>query len=120
MIKILNRYMSLKFLLAIIMVFTLFCLLILLIDFIELLRKSGKSSDIGIDDVLYIALLRVPSFAELTIPFAVLVGTIGAFLMFGRSSELIIIRAAGVSVWRFFTSPLRGCAWNWYLCYVRV
>ncbi|MEP3475959.1 MAG: LPS export ABC transporter permease LptG [Hyphomicrobiales bacterium] len=106
MIKILNRYMSLKFLVTIIMVFLLFCLLILLIDFIELLRKSSKSGDISLNDVLYIALLRVPSFAELTIPFAVLVGTIGAFLMLGRSSELIIIRAAGVSVWRFLLPPL--------------
>ena len=101
MLKVLNRYMTLKFLISIIMVFLLFCLLIMLIDFIELLRRSGKAGDIKLLDVLLLALLRVPSFAELTLPFAVLVGTIGGFLSLGRSSELIIIRAAGVSVWRF-------------------
>jgi lipopolysaccharide export system permease protein len=95
-----------KFLMAIMMVFGLFCLLILLIDFIELLRRSGKAGNIALGDVLYLSLLRVPSFAELTIPFAVLVGTIGGFLLFGRSSELIIIRAAGVSVWRFILPPV--------------
>lgn len=106
MLKLLNRYISLKFLISILMVFCLFCLLILLIDFIELLRRSSKSGDIAMFDVLRLALLRLPSYAELTIPFAVLVGTIGAFLILGRNSELIIIRAAGVSVWRFILPPL--------------
>ncbi|GJM02081.1 MAG: LPS export ABC transporter permease LptG [Rhodomicrobium sp.] len=106
MLKLLNRYISLKFFIAILLVFLLFCLLILLIDFVELLRRSSKGGDIMIMDVLKLALLRVPSFAELTLPFAVLVGTIGAFLMLGRNSELIIIRAAGVSVWRFILPPV--------------
>ena len=106
MVKILNRYMFGKFLTAILLVFLLFCFLILLIDFIELLRRSSKATDIPVHQVFYIALLRVPSFAEITLPFAVLVGTIGAFLMLGRSSELIIIRASGVSVWRFILPPL--------------
>ncbi len=106
MFKILNRYLSLKFIAAILLVFLLFCFLILLIDFIELLRRSSKSGDIPLYKVLEITLLRVPSFAELTLPFAVLVGTIGAFLMLGRSSELIIIRASGVPVWHFILPPL--------------
>jgi len=106
MFKILNRYLFLKFLIAIFMVFMLVCFLILLIDFIELLRRASKADDIPLHKVFGIALLRVPSFAELTLPFAVLVGTIGAFLMLGRSSELIIIRASGVSVWRFMLPPL--------------
>ncbi len=106
MLKILNRYMFLKFLIAILMVFLLFCLLILLIDCVELMRRSSKAADISIFKVFEISLLRVPSFAELTLPFAVLVGTIGAFLMLGRSSELIIIRASGVSVWRFILPPV--------------
>ena len=46
-------------------------------------------------------LLRLPSFSELTLPFAVLIGTIGIFLMLSRSSELIVVRAAGISVWQF-------------------
>lgn len=106
MIRILNRYLAIKFIVSILMVFALFCLLILLIDFIELLRRSSKAGDIYLLDVLKLAFLRMPAFAELTLPFAVLVGTIGAFLVLGRSSELIIIRAAGVSVWRFILPPV--------------
>lgn len=48
-----------------------------------------------------IALLRVPSYAELTLPFAALAGSIAALLMLARSSELVVMRAAGVSVWQF-------------------
>lgn len=106
MFKILSRYLFLRFLVAILLVFLLFCMLILLIDFVELMRRSAKTEDISFFKVLEISLLRVPSFAELTLPFAVLLGTIGAFLMLGRSSELIIIRASGVSVWRFILPPL--------------
>ncbi len=46
-------------------------------------------------------LLRLPSFSELVLPFAVLIGTVGIFLMLSRSSELIVVRAAGISVWQF-------------------
>ncbi len=46
-------------------------------------------------------LLRLPSFSELVLPFAVLIGTIGIFLMLSRSSELVVLRAAGISVWQF-------------------
>ena len=30
-----------------------------------------------------------------------LIGTIGIFLMLSRSSELVVLRAAGISVWQF-------------------
>jgi lipopolysaccharide export system permease protein len=43
----------------------------------------------------------LPSFSELVLPFAVLIGSIGIFLMLNRSSELVVLRAAGISVWQF-------------------
>src|SRR3970282_1026763 len=49
----------------------------------------------------WMTLLRLPSFSELILPFAVLIGTIGIFLMLSRSSELVVLRAAGISVWQF-------------------
>jgi lipopolysaccharide export system permease protein len=53
-----------------------------------------------------ITLLRIPIFAELALPFAILIGTIGAFLSLSRTSELTIIRAAGLSVWQFLQPAL--------------
>lgn len=97
----LTRYISIRFFFAICAVFALCLLLIFMIDFVELLRRSGKFGETSIAMLAWITLLRLPSFAELTLPFAVLAGSIGAFLLLSRSSELIIIRASGMSVWQF-------------------
>jgi lipopolysaccharide export system permease protein len=77
--------------------------LIFFADMIELLRRSGKSESdaIGLSTMVAIALLRLPSRSEFLIPFSVLIGSIAAFLMLSRKSELIVARAAGMSVWQF-------------------
>lgn len=95
------RYVALKFAMGIALVYLLCLVIIMLVDIVELLRISGKSGGVALTSLLYVALLRVPSYAELTLPFAALAGSIGALLMLARSSELVVIRAAGVSVWQF-------------------
>ena len=98
----LARYFSLRFLIAMLAMFAICCVLIFFVDFIEMLRRAGNySGDVSALLLAYMTLLRLPSFSELTLPFAVLIGTVGVFLMLSRSSELIIVRAAGVSVWQF-------------------
>ncbi len=98
---ILGRYIALRFATNIVGAFALLALLIYMVDFIEVLRNSGKFGGAPISTLALIALLRLPAYAELTLPFAVLVGTIASFLGLSRSSELIVIRAAGMSVWQF-------------------
>src|SRR5262249_15644483 len=39
--------------------------------------------------------------AEQVMPFAVMFGSMGAFLALSRKLELVVTRAAGVSVWQF-------------------
>ena len=98
----LARYFSQRFLLAMLAMFLICCVLIFFVDFIEMLRRAGNySGDVPGLLLAWITLLRLPSFSELTLPFAVLIGTVGIFLMLSRSSELIVVRAAGVSVWQF-------------------
>jgi lipopolysaccharide export system permease protein len=92
--------MAKRFFISILSVFLLTLLLIFFVDFIEVLR-SGSRADVGAGTVALITLLRIPIFAELALPFAILIGTITAFLSFSRTSELTIIRAAGLSVWQF-------------------
>ena len=75
-------------------------MLVFFIDFVEMMREAAKA-DIPGAQVLFLTFLRLPAFAEMVLPFAVLIGAIGAFLMLSRSSELVIVRAAGVSVWQF-------------------
>src|SRR5258708_39193216 len=54
----------------------------------------------------YLSLLRVPTVVEQALPFAVLFGAMTAFLNFPRKLELVVARAAGVSVWQFLGPPL--------------
>jgi len=98
----LARYFSLRFFLAMLSMFLLCCTLIFFVDFIEMLRRAGNYSE-SVPGLLlaWMTLLRLPSFSELVLPFAVLIGTIGIFLMLSRSSELVVLRAAGISVWQF-------------------
>ena len=98
--KTLSFYIFRKFMTTILSVFFLCLGLIFLIDLIEMMRKVLKKGGTLID-AMFISILRVPSFAELSLPFAVLIGSIGAFLMLSKSSELIIARSSGMSVWQF-------------------
>jgi lipopolysaccharide export system permease protein len=101
----LGRYFARKIFGMVVVVFALCVVLVFLIDFVEMMREAAKT-DVPTGFVALITLLRLPAFAELTIPFAVLIGTISAFLMLSRSSELVVVRASGVSVWQFVRPAL--------------
>ena len=89
----LARYFSARFFAAMVAMFLICCVLIFFVDFIEILRRSGKYSNEASGFLLvWITLLRLPSYSELTLPFAVLIGTIVIFLMLSRSSELAGLR----------------------------
>ena len=97
------RYVSWRFLAAILAVTALCMVLLFFADMIELLRRSGKNTgtDVGASSLVIISLLRLPSRSEIILPFTVLIGSIAAFLTLSRNSELIVARAAGMSVWQF-------------------
>ena len=83
--------------------------LVSLFDYIELLRRTATRPDVSFGLLTAIAGLRMPFFSMEILPFAVLLGGILAFWRLSRSSELIVARAAGVSVWQFLAAPL-ACA----------
>jgi lipopolysaccharide export system permease protein len=101
----LGRYFAKKIFSMVLIVFSLCLILVFLIDFVEMMREAGKT-DVPSSYVALLTLLRLPAFAELTLPFAVLIGTIGTYLLLSRSSELTIARAAGISVWQFIQPAL--------------
>jgi len=97
----LGRYMAKRFIVSIVGVFSLCLALIFFIDFLELLREASEREGVSLGGIVLIALLRLPKFAELTLPFAVLIGSIAAFMALSRTSELTVVRAAGISAWQF-------------------
>src|SRR5262249_45501017 len=75
--------------------------LILLVDLVELLRRAASRDGVPIHTVIGMALLQLPNVAEAALPFTVLFGGIWTFVRLTRSNELVVARAAGVSVWQF-------------------
>jgi lipopolysaccharide export system permease protein len=74
---------------------------ILLIDLVEQMRTVGARTDLSLLSALRLTLLKTPMLIEQTLPFVVLAGTMMAIIGLNRSSELVAMRAAGVSAWRF-------------------
>jgi len=86
-----------------------FATVITLIDFVELSRTVGGRVEIGFDQVLALTLLNAPTLILILLPFSFLFGVLSAFVSLNRRSELIAMRAAGVSAWRFIF-PAAGAA----------
>ena len=103
----LSLYMSRQYLQSIALVFLLVVVTILIADTIELLRRaSGPNKTATLETVLQMASLHIPFMAQKALPFVVLVGGIVTFARMQRSRELVVARAAGVSVWQFILPVL--------------
>ena len=83
--------------------------LVMLIDFVEISRGLGSDTDLSGLRILGLMLLKSPAVIVQLLPFVFLFGTLGAFVGLNRRSELIAMRAAGVSAWRFVL-PAAGAA----------
>jgi lipopolysaccharide export system permease protein len=97
----LARYFSLRFTHWILSVFLTVFGLVYLLDFVEFLRRAGDTPGATVPLLALLSLYRTPVVAEQVMPFAVMFGSMGAFLALSRKLELVVTRAAGVSVWQF-------------------
>ena len=86
--------------------------MIMLINFVEISRAIGRRArEITSFDIFGMTLLQRPSIILVLLPFAILFGVMAAFVNLNRRSELIAMRAAGVSAWRFiFPAALAALA----------
>jgi lipopolysaccharide export system permease protein len=83
--------------------------LVMLIDFVEVSRAVNDDGDASVLRVFSLVLVKSPSVIVQLLPFVFLFGTLGAFVSLNRRSELIAMRAAGISAWRFVL-PAAGMA----------
>ncbi len=104
--RTLSLYLADRFARTVIAAFMAVFVLIYAVDLVELLRRSGDSQRATGVLMAGLSFLRTPTVAEQALPFAVLIGSMIAFLNLSRKMELVIARAAGVSVWQFLTPPL--------------
>lgn len=74
---------------------------VVLIQFVDLSRQVGVRADVGAARIFWLTMLRTPSVIQILLPFVFLFGVISAYVSLNRKSELVAMRAAGVSAWRF-------------------
>ncbi|MFV9876017.1 MAG: LptF/LptG family permease [Rickettsiales endosymbiont of Dermacentor nuttalli] len=88
------------FLIRLTVVMVVISIIIIFSSVFELMRVSyGK--DISLSIILKLALLKYPYLVQRTVPFVVLFASTFTFLHVARTSELIVIKATGMSIWQF-------------------
>ena len=102
----LSIYISRQFVIRLGVVFGLFVVTAFVFDTVELLRRGSGKEAASFTLLIEMAVLRVPFMAQKVLPFAALVGAILCLTRLTRTQELVVARAAGVSVWQFLLPVL--------------
>lgn len=113
----LSRYIAGRTLRSIALAFLIVTAIIALVDYVEASRNIGIEADLSPLQLLMLTVLKVPKLIEETIPFVVLFGVMGALAGMNKRSELTVMRAAGLSAWRFLrpalvVTALIGVVWS--------
>lgn len=90
---------------SILTLFVILASLILLIDLIENMRLASKIPAADFAFALQLTFLRMPGLAQALTPFVFLFGGIWMFMQLNQRSEIAVMRAAGLSVWRLIGPP---------------
>ncbi len=102
----LSRYIGRQFFVWFAGVFLGLAALLFMFDTVELVRRAASRPEATITVILQMAFLRLPHLSQVTIAFAMLFGSMLAFWRLSRHHELVVARAAGVSVWQFLLPAL--------------
>ncbi len=113
----LSRYIAGRTLRGILLAFLIVTAIIALVDYVEASRNIGADGDLSPLQLLALTGLKIPNLIEQTIPFVVLFGVMGALAGMNKRSELTVMRAAGLSAWRFLrpaimVAALIGLIWS--------
>ena len=96
----LNLYLIRRFTMWLLVTGAAFSLLIFLGDFLDMLKLSSKFNQ-GNLQAAYFTVLRFPFLLIDLMPFIMLFATVFCLLSLSESRELVVVRAAGLSVWQF-------------------
>lgn len=98
----LSFYIGRHFLLTVLATIAVMLVIVGLMELLELVRRAANvTRPIGFGLLIEMTLLKLPTTAEKIYPFAVMIGGMITLTRLTRTSELVVARAAGVSVWQF-------------------
>lgn len=101
---ILSFYLARRFLWMLLRVFLVFFGILLLIDMLDQLRRFSDDG-VGVAGAFELALLHVPSSLYTILPLILILAAIAMFIGLARSSELVVMRAAGRAGLRILAAP---------------
>jgi lipopolysaccharide export system permease protein len=102
----LSLYISRHFFLAIIVAMGGLIAVTSLIDIVELIRRATGKDIVTFGVIVEMVLLKIPALMDRLMPYAVLIGSMLALSKLTRTHELVVTRAAGVSVWQFLAPAM--------------
>jgi lipopolysaccharide export system permease protein len=101
----LARYILRGFLRATLGVFLIIMLVILLFTSVENMRRFADT-DAATGDVLRVTLLQSPEVLYQVFPLVLMLASLNTFLRFARTSELVVMRASGISALQLISIPV--------------
>jgi lipopolysaccharide export system permease protein len=101
----LSLYFASRFLKVLAQVFLVFFGIMMLIDMVDQLRRFSAQG-LGLTEAAGLSLLKVPESLYRILPLIFILSAIALFLSLARSSELVVVRAAGRSGLRFLVAPV--------------
>ena len=100
------RYILRGFLRSVLAVFAVIALVILLFTSVENLRRFGESGAERRRRRSSVTLLQAPEVLYQVFPLVLMLASLVTFLRFARTSELVVMRASGVSALRLIAVPV--------------
>lgn len=110
MSNLLSRYCSRLFAFSFLGGLGMLAIIVAAFDFAELQRRTSGKFDVSYLVKFKMVLLKLPFILEQVLPFLVFIVALFIFWRMNRNHELVVIRAAGVSVWQLVL-PIVCTAW---------
>ncbi len=101
----LSRYIARRFAWMLTRIFLIFFGIMMLIDILDQLRRFAGQG-VTLPQAAELAVMNVPSSLYRILPLILILSAIALFLGLARSSELVVVRAAGRSGLRFLLTPV--------------
>ncbi len=99
--SILGRYLMRQIVLNFLGALVVILGVIFLFEMVERLRRISGMPEFGIWFAVQLAIARLPKTAEQVFPFVMMIAAMITFWRLSKTSEFVVMRSAGVSIWGF-------------------
>lgn len=100
-----SLYLARRFATTFAMVFGIFLSIMYLLELVEQVRRFSQA-EVSFSQIAVLALLHVPAALYRILPLVMILSAVTLFLAMSRSSELVVMRAAGRSALRSLVAPV--------------